>query len=144
VLDPTAFPHRHGLAYLLGAIAATVAYDVGGYAFGSWVGSRKLAPRISPNKTVEGLAGGCFTAVVISIVVVSHMAPWTLPHALELGLVVSVFAPLGDLAESMIKRDLRVKDMSTLLPAHGGLLDRVDALLFVLPATYILVRLFHG
>lgn len=144
LIAPRTFPHRHGLAYLLGAIVATVAYDVGGYAFGSWIGSRRLAPSISPNKTVEGLLGGCFTAVAISVAIVGHMHPWTVPHALELGLVVAVFAPLGDLAESMIKRDVGVKDMGTLLPAHGGLLDRVDALLFVLPATYCLVRLFHG
>lgn len=58
--------------------------------------------------------------------------------------MVAIVAPLGDLAESMVKRDLRVKDMGTLLPAHGGLLDRIDALLFVLPVTYYLVRAFHG
>jgi len=144
LLDPTAFPHRHGVAYLLGAMEATVAYDVGGYAFGSWMGAHKLAPRISPNKTWEGLLGGCVAAICVALAVTTRMAPWTWPHALELGIVVAVFAPLGDLVESMIKRDLKVKDMGTLLPAHGGLLDRVDALLFVLPATYFLVRLFHG
>ncbi|MGA2211397.1 MAG: phosphatidate cytidylyltransferase [Acidimicrobiales bacterium] len=144
LLDPHVFPDRHGVAYLLGAIVATVAYDVGGYAFGSWIGSRPLAPSVSPNKTFEGLAGGCFAAVAVSVAVVSRMHPWTIAHSLELGLVVAVFAPLGDLAESMIKRDIGVKDMGTLLPAHGGMLDRVDSLLFVLPATYCLVRLFHG
>jgi phosphatidate cytidylyltransferase len=144
LIAPRAFPHRHGLAYLLGAIVATVAYDVGGYAFGSWIGTRRLAPSISPNKTVEGLLGGCFAAVALSVAIVGHMHPWTVPHAFELGLVVAVFAPLGDLAESMLKRDIGVKDMGSILPAHGGLLDRVDALLFVLPATYCLVRLFHG
>jgi CDP-diglyceride synthetase len=143
LLDPTAFPHRQGLAYLLGAIEATVAYDVGGYAFGSWIGQHRLAPAISPNKTWEGLGGGCIAAIAVSLAVTSRMAPWTVLHALELGVVVSVFAPIGDLVESMIKRDLKVKDMGTLLPAHGGLLDRVDALLFVLPAAYVLVRLFH-
>lgn len=144
LIAPTTFPHRHGLAYLLGAIIATVAYDVGGYAFGSWIGTRRLAPSISPNKTVEGLFGGCFAAIAISVAVVGHLHPWTVTHALELGIVVAVFAPLGDLAESMMKRDLGVKDMGSLLPAHGGFLDRVDGMLFVLPATYCLVRLFHG
>lgn len=144
LIAPREFPHRHGLAYLLGAIVATVAYDVGGYAFGSWIGTRRLAPSISPNKTVEGLLGGCFAAVAVSVAVLGHMHPWTVPHALELGVVVAVFAPLGDLAESMLKRDIGVKDMGSILPAHGGMLDRVDALLFVLPATYCLVRLFHG
>jgi phosphatidate cytidylyltransferase len=144
LLDPRVFPHRHGIAYMLGAIEATVAYDVGGYAFGSWMGTHRLAPSISPNKTWEGLIGGCFVAIAVSVGLVSHMSPWTWPHALWLGLVVAVFAPLGDLAESMIKRALGVKDMGTILPEHGGFLDRIDALLFVLPATYCLVRLFHG
>jgi phosphatidate cytidylyltransferase len=144
LLDPTLFGHRHGVAYLLGAIEATVAYDVGGYAFGSWIGKHRLAPAISPNKTWEGLFGGCFAAIAVAIGVTSQMAPWTIAHAAELGVVVAVFAPLGDLAESMIKRELGVKDMGSVLPAHGGLLDRIDALLFVLPATYCLIRLFHG
>ena len=138
------FPARHGLAYLLGAVEATVAYDVGGYLFGSLLGRHKLAPFISPNKTWEGLLGGSLSAVVVALAITSQMAPWTLVHAAELGVVVAVVAPLGDLAESMVKRDLRVKDMGTLLPHHGGLLDRVDGLLFVLPAVYYLARTFHG
>lgn len=144
LLDPTAFPHSHGVAYLLGAAEVTVAYDVGGYAFGSVLGKHKLAPALSPNKTWEGLVGGSLSALVVALAVTSFMAPWTLERALWLGIVAAIVAPLGDLAESMIKRDLRVKDMGRLLPAHGGVLDRVDALLFVLPATYFLVRLFHG
>jgi phosphatidate cytidylyltransferase len=144
LLDPTVFPLRHGVAYLLGAAVVTVAYDVGGYAFGSWIGQHKLAPRISPNKTWEGLIGGSLSALVIAMAVVSHLHPWDFGRAAALGVIVAVVAPVGDLVESMIKRDMNVKDMGTLLPAHGGVLDRVDALLFVLPATYILVRLFHG
>ncbi|MGO9560048.1 MAG: phosphatidate cytidylyltransferase [Acidimicrobiales bacterium] len=144
LLDPTAFPLRHGVAYLLGAAVVTVAYDVGGYAFGSWIGQHKLAPSISPNKTWEGLIGGSLSALIIAMAVVSHLHPWDFGRAAALGVIVAVVAPVGDLVESMIKRDMNVKDMGTLLPAHGGVLDRVDALLFVLPATYILVRLFHG
>ncbi|MGH9303494.1 MAG: phosphatidate cytidylyltransferase [Acidimicrobiales bacterium] len=144
LLQPSAFGHRHGLAYLLGAVEATVGYDVGGYFFGSWLGRHKLASVISPNKTWEGLVGGCLTAFMVAIGVTSHMAPWDLPKAALLGVVVAVAAPLGDLAESLVKRDLGLKDMGSLLPAHGGLLDRIDALLFVLPATYYLVRLLHG
>jgi phosphatidate cytidylyltransferase len=144
LLDPTVFPLRHGVAYLLGAAVVTVAYDVGGYAFGSWIGQHKLAPRISPNKTWEGLIGGSLSALVISMAVVPHLHPWDFGRAAALGVIVAIVAPVGDLVESMIKRDMNVKDMGTLLPAHGGVLDRVDALLFVLPATYILVRLFHG
>jgi phosphatidate cytidylyltransferase len=144
LLDPSAFPSRHGLAFLLGALEATVAYDVGGYAVGSLLGKHKLAPSLSPNKTWEGLVGGSLCALVVALAITSQMAPWDLGRAAALGIVVAVIAPIGDLAESMIKRDLRVKDMGSLLPAHGGVLDRLDAMLFVLPATYFLVRLFHG
>ncbi len=144
LLDPTAFPDRHGVAYLLGAAVATVAYDVGGYVVGSRLGKHKLAPAVSPNKTWEGLVGGSAAAFIVSIAIVSQVSPWSVGRAFLLGLVVAVVAPIGDLVESMIKRDLNLKDMGTLLPAHGGVLDRVDALLFVLPATYFLVRLFHG
>lgn len=144
LLDPAVFPARHGLAYLLGAIEATVAYDVGGYAIGSTLGRHKLAPSLSPNKTWEGLLGGSACAVAVALGITSQMAPWTLGRAAVLGVVVAVLAPIGDLVESMIKRDLKVKDMGRLLPAHGGFLDRLDAMLFVLPAAYFLVRLFHG
>jgi phosphatidate cytidylyltransferase len=144
LLDPTAFPARHGLAYLLGAIEATVAYDVAGYAVGSVLGRHRLAPKLSPNKTWEGLVAGSVSAFLVAFFVVSQMSPWTMPRAAVLGVAVAFLAPLGDLAESMLKRDLNVKDMGRLLPAHGGVLDRIDGLLFALPATYLLVRLFHG
>jgi CDP-diglyceride synthetase len=140
LLDPTAFPNRHGIAFLLGAIIATVANDVGALVVGRWVGSRQLAPNISPNKTWEGLAGGALASILVSTVVVGAIHPWSASNAALLGVVVAVVAPLGDLCESLLKRDLRLKDMGSVLPGHGGVLDRVDALLFVLPATYYLVR----
>ena len=105
-----------------------------------WIGRRPLAPSISPNKTWEGVIGGAAFSIVISAVVVGNIHPWTIGKAALLGLVVAVVAPIGDLCESLLKRDLRLKDMGRLLPGHGGVLDRVDALLFVLPATYYLVR----
>ncbi len=140
LLSPSTFPDRHGIAFLLGAIIATVANDVGALVVGRWIGSRPLAPTISPNKTWEGLIGGAVITVVVSTVAVGAIHPWTASRAALLGLVVAVVAPLGDLSESLLKRDLRLKDMGKLLPGHGGVLDRVDALLFVLPATYYLVR----
>jgi len=141
LLAPSAFPNRHGIAFLLGAIVATVANDVGALVVGRWIGSRQLAPTISPNKTWEGLAGGALTSILVSTIVIgSFVHPWTPANAALLGIVVAVVAPLGDLCESLLKRDLRLKDMGSLLPGHGGVLDRVDALLFVLPATYYLVR----
>jgi phosphatidate cytidylyltransferase len=80
-------------------------------------------------------------ATLASVIVVRMIHPWDLGSAFALGVVVSVVAPLGDLCESMIKRDLGVKDMGSILPGHGGMLDRFDAMLFVLPATYYLARL---
>ncbi len=140
LLAPSAFPNRHGIAFLLGAIIATVANDVGALVVGRWIGSHQLAPVVSPNKTWEGLAGGALASILVSTVVVGAIHPWTAANAALLGVVVAVVAPLGDLCESLLKRDLRLKDMGTLLPGHGGVLDRVDALIFVLPATYYLVR----
>ena len=143
LLNPNLFPNRHGLAFLLGAIVATIAYDIAALFVGSSLGKRPLAPTISPAKTVEGLIGGSAAAILVSVIVVQLIHPWTLPSALTLGIVVSIVAPLGDLAESMIKRNLGLKDMGRLLPGHGGMLDRVDGLLVVLPATYFVVRAFH-
>lgn len=134
------FPDRQGIAFLLGAIVCTVASDAGGLFVGSRIGSRPLAPAISPNKTWEGLFGGMAVAVFVAFAVVARVHPWTAGTAFWLAVVVGVVAPLGDLCQSMIKRDLGVKDMGTILPGHGGVMDRFDALLFVLPVTYYLVR----
>jgi len=143
ILAPSMFAHGHGVALFLGAALAAASYDVGGLAVGSLLGRHKLAPRVSPNKTWEGLIGGMVVAIVMSVAVIARIHPWHLTSALWLGAVVAVFAPLGDLCESMIKRALGVKDMGSLLPEHGGVLDRVDSLLFVFPAVYELVRVLH-
>lgn len=143
LLAPGSFPHRHGVAFLVGAVVVTVAHDVGSYAAGARLGRHHLARAISPNKTWEGFAGGTVLAFVVAGLVVARIHPFGLASAIGLAAIVAVLAPIGDLAESLVKRDLGVKDMGRLLPAHGGLFDRVDALLFVLPATYYLVRLAH-
>lgn len=143
LLAPSQFPDRHGVAFFLGAVIAAVLDDVGALVAGRWFGRRPLAPNISPRKTWEGLIGGSVLAILGSAFITGHIHPWTTPKAALLGVVVAVVAPVGDLCESMIKRDLSLKDMGSVLPGHGGLLDRFDALLFVLPATYYLVRLVH-
>lgn len=128
-----------GVGYILGIVLAVVAYDVVGWFVGSNMGRTPLMPRISPNKTVEGLLGGMAAAFVVSILVSNTVSGWdqgSLLDGILLGLVIAVMAPLGDLVESMIKRDLGVKDLGTMLPGHGGIADRFDALLFVLPAAY--------
>jgi phosphatidate cytidylyltransferase len=140
LLSPSMFPDRHGIAFLLGAIIATVANDVGALVIGGGMGRHALAPSISPNKTWEGLVGGALFSILASTVIVGNIHPWTPSNAAVLGVVVAIVAPIGDLCESLLKRDLRLKDMGSMLPGHGGVLDRTDALLFVLPATYYLVR----
>ncbi len=130
-----------GIGILLGGVVATVAYDVGGLVVGRAAGRSPLSAA-SPNKTVEGLVGGMALCVLASTVVVSMWEPWgTWKHGFVLGLCAAIAAPIGDLCESLLKRDLGVKDMGALLPGHGGLLDRFDALLFVLPVTYEVARL---
>lgn len=135
-----------GEGVLIGAVIGTVAYDVGGYVIGSTTGQSRLAPHISPNKTYEGLIGGMILSIVITTLVLNSLPgvfPWTenMTDALWLGIAIAVMAPLGDLTQSLVKRDLGVKDMGTLLPGHGGVFDRFDALLFVLPAAYYVADL---
>jgi phosphatidate cytidylyltransferase len=129
-----------GIGVLYGALLTTVAYDVGAFFVGRSMGTRPMSAA-SPNKTFEGLAGGWILSVLVAVAIVGFISPWdnssvSLGDKILFGVVAALAATLGDLCESVIKRDLGVKDMGTLLPGHGGILDRFDALLFVLPATY--------
>jgi len=131
-----------GLGMLIGLVLCAVAYDIVGYLVGSRMGRRALAPEVSPNKTVEGLVAGMAASVFMGAVIsqLFGLHPWNdFSNGLLLGVVVAIFAPLGDLCESMLKRDLGLKDFGALLPGHGGVLDRFDAMLFCLPAVYYLV-----
>jgi CDP-diglyceride synthetase len=132
---------KDGIGLLLGVVLCCVASDIGAYLAGKRFGRRHIAPSISPNKTAEGLLAGMATSVVIGFLLVGSIEPWGRFDALALGVVVAVLAPLGDLCESLLKRDLEVKDLGGLLPGHGGVLDRFDAMLFTLPAVYYLVKL---
>jgi len=130
----------NGRMLLLGAILCAVASDIGGLAVGTVAGRTQIAPDVSPNKTVEGTLGGFVLCVMVGLIVGRASGVWgsSLANGFLLGLSVGVVAPIGDLSQSLIKRDLGVKDMGTWLPGHGGFLDRFDSLLFALPATYFL------
>jgi phosphatidate cytidylyltransferase len=123
----------------------TVVSDTGAYAVGWRFGRHKLAPRISPGKTREGLLGAVGFAMAAGALCTHYLidgATWW--QGLVLGFAVAVSATLGDLGESMIKRDLGIKDMGTLLPGHGGIMDRLDSLLPTAPVAWALLVLFAG
>jgi phosphatidate cytidylyltransferase len=122
-------------AWLLLVLLGTAACDTGAYFAGSLLGRRKLIPHISPAKTWEGLAGGTLGAVVAALAF-SGLLGLSMPIAVVLGLVVCAAAVCGDLCESLLKRAAGVKDSGHVIPGHGGVLDRIDSILFVLPAVY--------
>lgn len=135
-----------GLGLVLTAVVLAIGYDVGGYFIGRAFGHSPLS-EVSPNKTVEGLLGGMIVTVAVAAVVVGIVGiepftgePFNTTDAILVGVAAAVVAPIGDLAESLMKRDLGIKDMGSILPGHGGILDRFDALLFVLPTVYMMVR----
>jgi phosphatidate cytidylyltransferase len=135
-----------GLLLLL-PLFTTWASDIGAYAVGRTFGKHKLIPSVSPGKTVEGAVGGVIASMVVAWVYAQFvLAPathlgfaWRPIGVLFFGALVSVAAQIGDLAESLLKREAGVKDSSTLLPGHGGILDRFDSLLFVLPISYVVM-----
>ncbi len=140
MLSPHTYLHRHGMAYLFGALALTICNDVGAMLTGRWMGRRPLNAALSPNKTVEGTIGGTILTLIAGAVLLPLVSPWTVTHGLEAALALSIVVPLGDLFESMVKRTLGLKDLGRLLPGHGGLLDRIDGLLFALPTMYYLLH----
>lgn len=124
-------------------IAVTVSSDIGGFFVGAFLGRHKMAPTISPKKTWEGTAGSLITCMLVA----AWLVPWLLDggkiwHGVLLGAAVMCSATLGDLIESMIKRDLGIKDLGSLLPEHGGVMDRVDSLLATAPVAWLLLELF--
>jgi phosphatidate cytidylyltransferase len=134
-----------GTALVFLPILLTWSTDVGAYAFGRLFGKRKLIPSVSPGKTVEGAAGGLGLTILICLLYVRFiLMPYaqlglTIQGAVLFAIVVSVAAQVGDLAESLLKREAGVKDSSRILPGHGGILDRFDSLLFVMPIAFLLL-----
>jgi phosphatidate cytidylyltransferase len=122
-------------------LLAVVLSDTGGYAAGVFFGKRPMAPTISPKKSWEGFAGSVAAAAVGSSLLAYFLLDVPFYWGLLFGAVISVVAVLGDLAESMLKRDIGIKDMSNLLPGHGGLMDRLDSILFAVPAAFLLLSL---
>ena len=128
-----------GAIRVIAFIATVVASDVGGYAVGVLAGKHPMAPSISPKKSWEGMAGSVGTCMVVAtaLLVPALDAPWW--GRLVFGTSIAVTATIGDLGESLIKRDLGIKDMGALLPGHGGLMDRLDSLLPCAAVSWLLL-----
>jgi phosphatidate cytidylyltransferase len=132
----------HYVGAVLGYAALVVIYDTAAYATGATLGRRPIAPQVSPNKSWEGAIGASIACLLAGAFLLPLWVPWTLASGLVLAAATCVVAPLGDLSESMLKRDLAVKDMGSILPGHGGMLDRIDALLFMAPVLFYVLAAF--
>lgn len=129
-----------GRWYVFLAVLLAVFNDIGAYAVGMRLGRHKMAPKVSPAKSWEGFAGGVVVSMLVALAVAVPLVPdLTVAQAIVLAVGASVAGTLGDLAESMVKRDLGVKDLGQIIPGHGGIMDRADAIIFALPMTYLLL-----
>jgi len=128
----------HGRAWVLLAVAVTFGNDTGAYFAGRALGRHKLYPKVSPAKSVEGAVGGMAASVAVMFALKATLAPWlTAVDCLAIAVPAGVIGPIGDLVESLMKRAAGVKDSGHLIPGHGGMLDRIDALLFVSSWVYV-------
>lgn len=135
-------PYSQGASFVFLVVAVTWASDTGAYTIGSLFGSHTLLPRVSRNKTWEGAFGGVLFAAlagwIASVTFAGYLAAW---EGVVMGILASLVGLLGDLFESMLKRDAQIKDTSHLIPGHGGVLDRFDSLLFTAPLIYYFLKL---
>jgi phosphatidate cytidylyltransferase len=134
----------HGRLVAFSVLLAVWAGDTIAYIGGRLVGRHKLAPRTSPGKTWEGLVFGTAATIFVAFIAFYKQDYLTIGQSIIVGVVIAVAAPAGDLFESLLKRDMDVKDTGTLLGGHGGMLDRLDALLFAAPAVYFTILAFTG
>jgi phosphatidate cytidylyltransferase len=133
---------EHGVLAVYTVLLAVWAGDAAAYFVGRLIGRHKLAPTVSPGKSWEGLIAGTVATVAVTFIAVYEQSFLTIAESLVLGVVIAIVAPLGDLFESALKRDADVKDSGRLLGGHGGVLDRIDALLFAWVAAYYVVVAF--
>jgi phosphatidate cytidylyltransferase len=131
----------HGVAALIWMLSVVIASDTGAYFGGRWFGAHKLAPRVSPNKTIEGAFAGLLTSIAAGVILHPWLAPrWSMGAAAAISAAIAVLAQLGDAAGSAVKRSAGVKDSGWIFPGHGGLLDRTCSLVFAAVFTYYCFR----
>lgn len=134
---------QHAVLTVFTVLLAVWGNDTLAYFAGRSIGRHKMAPTVSPGKTWEGFAGGTIASIAVAFFAMYGQHFLTIWQSIVLGLVIAVAGPVGDLFESSLKRDMQVKDSGRVLGGHGGMLDRIDALLFVAPAVWFLLAAFH-
>jgi phosphatidate cytidylyltransferase len=132
-----------GTGLLVYLVLLTEVNDIAQYIVGKRLGRHKVIPTVSPNKTVEGLLGGIAVTTGLAIALAPWLTPFTFPHALAVGLLLSLTGFIGDVTISALKRDLGIKDSGTLLPGHGGILDRIDSLTYTAPLFFHFTVYFY-
>ncbi len=138
-------PEGQGFGWLVLTFAGTFGGDAGAYLSGRLFGKTPLFPLVSPKKTWEGLIGGVAIAVGLCLALRALFFPWaSVVDCLVMGIFIDLAGATGDLVESMMKRDAGVKDSGRFLPGHGGMLDRIDSIVFTMPLTYLYVQLMYG
>jgi len=143
VLPDGRYPGIGGVELVLYLLVLTELNDVAQYCWGKWLGRHRVVPRVSPNKTWEGWLGGILTTMTLSWLLAPYLTPLSGADALTSGLLISVAGFFGDLSISALKRDLGVKDSGSLLPGHGGILDRLDSLCYTAPLFFHFCRYYY-
>jgi phosphatidate cytidylyltransferase len=140
--DGKAIP-AHGAALLLFVVLLTELNDVAQYVWGKALGKRRIIERVSPKKTVEGLIGGALTTTALAYLLAPYLTPLTRGDSIAAGLMIGIGGFLGDVTISAVKRDIGVKDSGSMIPGHGGILDRIDSLLFTGPLFFHFMAYFY-
>lgn len=142
-LPETGNPAGGGAGLVLFLVFLTEFNDVAQYVWGKLLGRHKIVPKVSPNKTWEGFLGGVGTSVLCAWLLAPWLTPLNLEHSLAVGLIIPVAGFIGDVVISAVKRDIGVKDSGSLLPGHGGILDRIDSLTYTAPLFFHFIRYFY-
>jgi len=143
VLDPARNPAGGGAGLLLYLVFLTQFNDVAQYTWGKLFGKHKVIPKVSPKKTWEGLIGGNLTTLLLAVLIAPYLTPLNMWQAAGAGLIIGVFGFIGDVTISALKRDIGVKDSGSLIPGHGGVLDRIDSLTYTAPLFFHYVYYLH-
>jgi phosphatidate cytidylyltransferase len=143
VLTTPGSPARDGPGLVLYLVLLTQCNDVAQFIWGKSFGRHKIVPRVSPNKTVEGFVGGLVTTTALAWALAPWLTPLTTVQSIASGVLIGLSGFIGDVVISSLKRDIGTKDSGTLLPGHGGLLDRLDSLTYTAPLFFHFIRYLH-